>query len=107
MMLKDVIRILEREDQEKIVKNGFGVPHSYRGYYDSLAFEPKENVSVADMLKDAKQSMGKTFTGWKGGEFVMDERTDVYIAEIGHCGTDEDDELTEKRLYLMLEGIDG
>jgi len=85
MYLKDLIDTLKKEkNKNKIIKNGFGNPHSYRGYYDRLAFEPKENVSVADMLIDAKKALGKTYTGWKGGEFL--EYTEVYIAYKGHTG---------------------
>jgi len=40
MMLSDIIETLEKYDPATIVPLGFGEPHSYRGYYDQLAFEP-------------------------------------------------------------------
>lgn len=87
MTLGELIEALERvQDKTQVVKLGFGEPHSYRGYYDQLAFEPKEGVTVGEMLKDAKASLGKTFSGYKGGDFQMDESTEVWIAHYGSTG---------------------
>jgi hypothetical protein len=87
MTLGQLIETLEKvADKSQAVKLGFGRPHSYRGYYDQLAFEPKENVTVAEMLKDAKESLGETFMGYKGGYFTMDKYTDVWLANYGSCG---------------------
>lgn len=100
MKLQRLIEILENEDQTKTLPHGFLYPHSYRGRYDELAFEPVENVPIADMLATAKACVGSTFQGWKGGDFHMWKDTLVNIAKEGHCG--EDDELTETRLLEML-----
>lgn len=89
MNLGELVKILEKEDLKKVVKFGFHRPHSYRGYYEDLAFEPKENVTVAEMLRCAKSSLGKTFTGWKGGDFEMGEHTSVWISTIGNSGGDK------------------
>jgi hypothetical protein len=35
------------------------------------------------MLAHARSAMDKTFTGYKGGEFKMDEYTDCWICEYG------------------------
>lgn len=59
---------------------------SYRGYYDQLALSPCQTdkppkvSAVIDMLEGA---VGKTYEGYKGGEFVMDLYTRVWIAEYG------------------------
>lgn len=98
MTLKELIERLEKEDANLIVPNGFNHPHSYRGYYVCLAFEPAENTSVGDMLDCAKKANGRIYLGWKGGDFKMDEDTDVYLAEEGHCG----DELSARLLEYML-----
>ena len=86
MILKELIETLEKHPADKIVRRGFNRPHSYRGYYDQLAFEPSENVTVGEMLKCAKDSLGKTFTGYKGGEYEMGEYTDVWLSEYGTTG---------------------
>lgn len=86
MYLGQLISWLEQQDQNLIVKDGFSTPHSDRGSYDELAFTPKEEAKICDMLDYAKFSMNKTFTGYKGGEFTMDEYSTVLIGEYGVCG---------------------
>lgn len=101
MNLGELIDWLEKQDQELIVKDGFSSPHSDRGSYDELAFTPKPEAKIADMLKYAKSADGATFTGWKGGDFKMDRSTSVYIGEYGICG----DEITQKHFkYWLLSG---
>lgn len=101
MMLQELIETLERADQNLIIPNGFKSPHSYRGYYDQLAFEPTKDVPVSEMLSAAKEAVGKTYFGWKGGEFKMYEGTDCWIADRGCCG-----EALGSRLlnYILAEG---
>jgi hypothetical protein len=86
MVLKDLIERLEQEDPAKVVPIGFSHPHSYRGYYEELAFEPTENVTVGEMLASAKSALGKKFEGYKGGTYKMNEYTTVNLAEYGHTG---------------------
>ena len=67
--------------------SGVGGPDSYRGYYRDLAFEPDESErTVAEVLQECSDCMGREFTGYKGGEFLMGERTPVWIAEYGSSG---------------------
>jgi hypothetical protein len=84
MLLKELIEILERCELSKTVE-GFGNPHSYRGYYDKLAFEPM-TTTIKDMLEAALSANGECYTGYKGGEFTMDGDTEVHIAYEGCCG---------------------
>ncbi len=86
MKLGELIKTLEKAPPEKIVPHGFGTPDSYRGYYEQLAFEPRKNVTVGEMLAYAKSALGQTFQGYKGGEYLMTEWTDVWIAEYGDTG---------------------
>ena len=81
--LGDLIKRLEEEDPNRMVQLGFARPHSYRGFYDELAFEPKENVTIGDMLEAARSALGKTFTGYKGGDYVMEEFTYVWLSYYG------------------------
>jgi hypothetical protein len=71
MTLNELIRYLEKEDPKKVVAIGFNNPHSYRGYYEDLAFEPAKNITVGEMLDCAKGALGKTYEGYKGGEYKM------------------------------------
>ena len=85
--LENAIELLESEpDKDRIVPFGFGSPHSYRGYYEDLAFEPMANVTVGEMLDAAKSAVGATFDGYKGGEFKMSMWSTVWLADYGCCG---------------------
>ncbi len=83
MRLGKLIEALEAADPEHVAPLGFGAPMSFRGYYEDVAFEPAKNVTVASMLKNAKDALGATFKGYKGGEFKMHEYTDCWICEYG------------------------
>lgn len=98
MFLKELIEELEKHGPSKVVKLGFSTPHSWRGDYSQLAFVPTKNVTVGEMIRCAKEALGSTYTGWKGGEFTMDEYSSVYLAEHGECG----EELGPTLLGFML-----
>lgn len=86
MTLGQIIEALEKMPGDAEVANIHGV-HSYRGYYDDLAFEQGEGTRPAtDLLADCKSAMGKAFEGYKGGRYVMGELTPVWIADYGCCG---------------------
>jgi hypothetical protein len=84
--LKQVIDHLRSLPADMRVKDGFSNPHSYRGYYEDLAFEPKADCAVRDMLEAAESALGTTYEGWKGGAFTMTEYTDCWLAKRGACG---------------------
>mgnify|MGYP001566973054 CR=1 FL=1 len=101
MELAELIAVLEAApDQNQIVPDGFTNPHSYRGYYEQLAFEPAQNVRIKDMLRDARKALGSTYEGWKGGDYTMDELTECWLAEEGHGGGET---LGPLLVRLMLE----
>lgn len=82
MTLGALIDRLASMDQGVVVK--LGAPISYRGYYCDLAFEPSdEGVTVEELLKTCRDCDGKEFTGYKGGEFIMDRLTPIWVAEYG------------------------
>ena len=101
MYLQDLIELLETYDPKTVVKEGFSNPHSYRGYYDELAFEPTPNVSIGSMLKAAKSADGATYTGYKGGEYTMGSWTITHLANYGECG----DTLSARLLRYMLADV--
>lgn len=86
MTLSELIKALEAADQTRVVPRGFSNPHSYRGYYQDLAFEAASNITVAEMLAAARGALGQTFEGYKGGEYKMGEYTEVWLAAYGCCG---------------------
>lgn len=61
-------------------------PHSYRGYYSDLSFEPTAPVAAKHLLEECKDSMGERFHGWKGGDYYMHAGVPVWVAGRGSCG---------------------
>lgn len=88
MTLDELIQALEAEDPDKVLPLGFSHPHSWRGSYNELAFEPTANVTVGQMLADARSALGATYEGYKGGQYTMDGLTDCHLAEEGREGED-------------------
>jgi len=57
---------------------------SYRGYYADLAFELGMDDRLArDLLSEAEVALSQSFTGYKGGDFVMGEDTPLWQASYG------------------------
>jgi hypothetical protein len=66
---------------------GVGDFDSYRGYYDHIAIEPTDNVStVGDVLASATYCLGRALSGYKGGKYVMNEDTPLWVAYHGRAG---------------------
>lgn len=87
MYVKDLIATLKAEpDQERVLPFGFKRAHSYRGYYDQLAFEPARDVTIASMVAEVEGAVGKVFEGYKGGVYEMDQWTACWLANYGSCG---------------------
>lgn len=89
--LGDLITALQSANKDKTVRdqNGEYVSaecDSYRGYYSDLSFEPGDKCTVAEMLDSASNAMGKTFEGYKGGDYDMGEDTPLWVAYYGSCG---------------------
>jgi len=43
----------------------------------------KKNPTVAEWIEVLKEAQGKTFTGYKGGDFLMTKNTPVWLSEHG------------------------
>lgn len=99
MTLGELIAALEAADPTLVVERGFNNPHSYRGYYEDLAFEPASNITVGEMLDAARSADGATYTGWKGGEFTMGSDTDVWLSLEGDASGDN---IGAQMVELML-----
>lgn len=61
---------------------------SYRGYYDHLAlgFKDDGNTTVGAILESAIAAVNETFSGYKGGNFVMNASTPLWAANWGNGG---------------------
>jgi hypothetical protein len=62
---------------------------SWRRSYAELAlnFQAEGNeLTATDFLKVLKDAVGKTFCGYKGGDYVMSRQTPVWVANYGNSG---------------------
>lgn len=89
--LGQIINQLEKLPQQKTISFDFcrAIPNkfnSFRGYYRDLAIQfthDYESITVEAFLNKAKECVGKEFTGYKGGEYVMSLESRVWVAEYG------------------------
>jgi len=84
--LGELLAVLATGEPTHVAPWGFCDPHSYRGYYEQLAFEPCEDVTVGEMQHAAQNAVGAVYEGYKGGMFTMTLDTDVWIAPYGREG---------------------
>ena len=102
IMLGELITLLKYRPQDDEVEFAFPptvIPTtlaSYRGFYEQLALgweKPKyegdktKKCLVAQLLLECQDALGKEFTGWKGGDYTMYERTPVWCANPGETGS--------------------
>lgn len=64
---------------------------SWRGSYSELALDYQNKVgmemTVTDFLDMLTMCIGKTFVGYKGGEYVMGIGTPIWVANSGKSGS--------------------
>jgi len=92
--LGEVILLLGTQPKGNIVKLDFVAQNpsnldSYRGYYEDLAIgydAEVEPMRVNQLLKMFKEAEGKTYIGYKGGDYTMHRKTLVWVAPYGSCG---------------------
>lgn len=85
MNLGELIDALETVHPDTVTDAGFCHPHSYRGYYHELSFAPCGTTTAGEMLQLARWSVGRVFSGWKGGDFLMSPSTKVWVSPEGQC----------------------
>lgn len=70
---------------------------SWRGSYSELAInfdflgyekfdEKTTDMKLKDFIKMLEGAVGKTYTGWKGGDFTMSRETPIWVANNGNIG---------------------
>jgi len=85
MTLSELIHEMEKHDPDTKVVGISAECDSYRGYYSDLAFEAGESTTNK-VLEVARNALGKTFEGYKGGDFTMTKITPLFVASYGCCG---------------------
>lgn len=88
MGLAALIKYLEELPKETVLSFGIGNPHSYRGYYEDLCVEIDDSrtENPESWLKVLRSVHGEVLQGYKGGDFVMEDYSDVYLGEYGSSG---------------------
>ena len=69
MTLSELIEQLEKANPAAVVRNGFSTAHSYRGYYEDLAFEPATFVTVATCSTAPRRHLARPTAGGKVASF--------------------------------------
>lgn len=116
MTLEGLIETLEGlSDSTAIVMmqgRNIGGLVSYRGYYEQLALTPdgpvygSEPRTVGSLLTECREAIGKTFQGYKGGDFVMGKMTPVWAAEASQCPGDAIIGVSLKKGIVELQTVD-
>ena len=99
--LGSLIEELTRYNPFNKVRFGIHAPHSYRGYYEHIAFEPTTEMTIEEILNVAKSVLDEMFEGYKGGDFTMCKDTPVWIANWGSSGWPLTPELLE---FIIMDG---
>jgi hypothetical protein len=84
IQLGAVIKQLKKLPKETVFMYGFHEPHSYRGYYEQVAFEPLNIATAEALLMSCEAAMEGVYIGWKGGEYTYDCSS---VFNIAHKGT--------------------
>jgi hypothetical protein len=61
---------------------------SYRGYYSDMALHPTEGLvwNAGQLLRECQRVVDTELTGYKGGEFLMERDTPLWLAGYGRLG---------------------
>lgn len=86
--LGEIIEAFAKIPRDRILPIGLHKPHSFRGDYADLAFEPAYDVSAGDVLDTLQSCIGQAFEGYKGGHYTMDENSWCFISEYGTSAGD-------------------
>jgi hypothetical protein len=92
--LGELIARIEAQPQDQPIKverqgklHNPGDVDSYRGYYSDLYidFTSGEERTTGDFLDNLVAAEGKSFEGYKGGDFTMDQFTPVWVDMYSCC----------------------
>jgi hypothetical protein len=84
--LGSLIAELEQMPARSVVAD-LRVGGSYRGDYCHLYLNRGTGLRPAlSLFYECRDTLGKKFQGYKGGDYVMDSETPLWIANYGECG---------------------
>lgn len=107
------------ENEDKTVEFDFAsaIPttlDSWRGDYSQLALgfrlsgydsdeDHHASITAKDLLTELKGAIGKSYYGWKGGDYTMSKSTDVWVTNSGNCGHTVITNVIDAGYKLILE----
>ncbi len=103
-----VIAMNDREEEPTVRFDfEFLVPErldSWRGSYDELAlgFGDGDGPKLSEFIRMLQGALGKTFYGYKGGDFVMSPTTPVWVANYGNSGNTAVIEVVDNSYEVIL-----
>lgn len=112
--------ILEKQKERKeeaVVVYDFGYLFptdigSWRGSYSELALNyvasagNESQKTVTEFIEMLKETVGKTLTGYKGGDFVMTKNTPVWVSNYGEaCHTAIIDVVDNGYEVILITGL--
>lgn len=109
-IIKNKEEIVKRCNNEPTVVFDFEHLHpnsidSWRGSYEELALgftdEGKE-MTITEFLKMLKDTLGKTLTGYKGGDYLMSKHTPIWVANYGNAGNTAVIEVVDNEFEVIL-----
>jgi hypothetical protein len=83
---------------------------SYRGYYDQAAigYDEDNELTVEEMISDLESAIdGRTFTGYKGGEYSYSEETPLHVDNYGDCTDTRIKSIKESEYYVIIKTFMG
>lgn len=113
LTLGQLLDKLENMPRKTIIKTtdgrSLGRPQSYRGFYEDLAFEPVQGSvqTAGDLATVCDLALGKSFHGYKGGDFVMDRDTPLWISNYGESSGEAIIGLGDDGILLTKNTEDG
>ena len=91
MTIGGAILALDKMSKEKPIVYADGKAPSeamsYRGYYSDLAFDDQSGATVAHVLAQLEKVHHTELEGYKGGEYMMDDKTPIWRSEYGSASS--------------------
>lgn len=111
MTLGKLIDLLKARPQDQEVYYDFAwmMPttcHSWRGDYSELAIGWRAEgkaPTVAEVIAELEGADGKTFQGWKGGDYLMRRSTRIWVENYGDGGYTAIDRIADCDYRTIIE----
>lgn len=109
--LSPIYKYENGEETEKEVKFDFEYLHpnglsSWRGSYSELAINfssDGKNSTLKEFITELKGAIGKTYQGYKGGDFLMGKTTPIWVANYGNSGETAVVDVEDRKYYVILK----